>query len=253
MKAYALILLGLAGCLVNPQEGSGPVADATPVPIKKGPIFGQIIDEAGSPVNAAPVSAFLAGVSPLIGNSGSALIGNSGSALIGNSGGAYRILQATGSASASAVLDVTTDADGRFVLALKVPATYNLEATVGNNKAWAINVTWKGPGNPTNAGRLKLLPTGRITGRVRVASGSADFSGTQVYIPGSRYGGKALADGTFIFSGIPVGAFEVWARHPELGEARLQSPASGSPGPVSVESGMDMIAPDMNLATPSAL
>jgi hypothetical protein len=55
-------------------------------------------------------------------------------------------------------------------------------------------------------GTVEILPAGSIRGRVTLA-GKTDHTGIQVYLPGTSYLATTAADGQFVMSSVPPGAY----------------------------------------------
>lgn len=252
--AGVAVTLALVGCLVEgpasriPVRGvvaSPTVAAGSPGPgqvlpasSRKGPIYGQVLDLDGKPAASVRVSAHLADTTPLVGNSGAGLAGNSGGALVGNSGSGYRLLS---------VVEATTDQNGQFSVDVRSAGSYNLEAVKTEAvKGWRSAVKWDGAGTQTDAGKVKLAPTGHITGRVTTQqSNVTDLSNTTVYVPGSSYIAITRPDGSYTISNVPAGSFDLGAFHADLGDARL--PDLNNPGQVRVLSSETTTAPNLVL------
>jgi hypothetical protein len=235
----------LVGCFLLPQPikaplgtqevdvdigtGAGKSQDPDSA-ASQGPIFGIVHDESGKAAPNIKVTAFLTSNTPLIGNAGAGLAGNSGSS--------YRIASA----------DARTDSKGRFVLSPPAAGSYNLEAVLSDeSKSWKADVAFQGAGTKVDVGRLDLAPTGRISGRVALASGEAiDFSNTHVYIPGSGYTAITGSDGSYTLPFVPAGTFKLHAYHVDLGDADL--PDAARPGLIPVRSQEPTEAPPLLLA-----
>ncbi|MDB5097703.1 MAG: hypothetical protein JWM80_2124, partial [Cyanobacteria bacterium RYN_339] len=132
-------------------------------------------------------------------------------------------VQGTGAAPARQVLQVgpagTTDADGRFELATAEGDVAVIEAAqAGGLKAIRLNAR-AADGDL----RLQLAPTGTITGRVQAPDqpGASDFTGVDVYIPGTSYIAKADNAGAYTISDVPVGDFVVLAARDGLGRGSV--------------------------------
>ncbi len=181
-----LIAAVCAGCNVLGLLGAG---GAEP----QGPITGRIVDGTGAPVSGVKVTAYLTILTPLAGNNGSGLIGNAGAGL--TSADPYRV-QAEGGQKGA--FSATTDASGRFAITPDKDGAYNVEAVESEtSKAWKASVQ-ASLASSVPAGDLRLMPTGHISGVVRASQASVtDFTGTQVYIPGSSYVAITTAGGAY--------------------------------------------------------
>jgi len=121
-----------------------------------------------------------------------------------------------------AARDLGTDASGRVFVDLP-PGRYNLLASSADDtrKAWRSDLRVAGNGI-LEAAPIPVRPNGRIEERVRtVDPGITDLLTAEAFIPGSVLQAKTTRDGRSVIEGMPESQFEVFAWHPDLGEAYL--------------------------------
>ena len=235
--AGAIVVLSLAGCAMAPAtlgkqnnaldisfSGGSTASSADP-----GPLYGRVLGPAGQPELGVAVTAYLVNSSPLA--NASAL--TNGSALTNAS--AYR----------TQGLSAVTGSDGTFVLTPPSTGSWNLEAATGSLGAFDAEVAFSGA-NDIDAGTMTLQPTGTIAGRVVSNQGVSNFTGTQVYVPGTSYQAHTDASGSYEISGVPVGTFEV--------DAVTAYQATGRITGVTVDSATTAQAADLAVSsTPPAI
>lgn len=196
-------------------------------------LTGQVIGLDGKPARDVLVKGYLisnnsAGLTnstPLVSNNGAGLTNST--PLVSNITGGYRIQ--------SARLETRTDADGRFRLTSE--GMLNVEAILSDDvKAIRLNVS------AGYALTLQLAYTGSISGRVTAPDAPTvnDFTGVDVYIPGTSYLAKTDAAGRYTLSNIAVGSFTLVASKTGLG--------TGSLSGVKVDSRTNTMAPDLALS-----
>lgn len=267
--AVAAVILALAGCVVTAGGGTNASGggkdtqgDKLDTSAATDRISGIVLGQDGKPAPRIEVTAYISGNNPLIGNAGAGLVGNAGAGLVGNSGGGLvnnaggALAGNTGVALAGQessfrvgvtrrVLTVgktQTDDEGRFVLSPTATGALNLEAVKDkSSKAWKAEVEYLRTGSALSVGNLQLAPTGTLTGRVTApdAPTVTDFTGVDVFIPGSSYTAKTDDQGRYTIDSVPAGTFRLVATKPGLGEARLEG--------VAVPSGGTRTAPDLAL------
>ena len=191
-------------------------------------LVGRVVDASGVAVTGADVRVFpvdsAAEGSQVVSINSSALadalslVSNQSGALTGSPVSAFRSVRTIQAAATT----VQTGADGTFAISVPV-GRYNVECAVagGGQKAWRGGVEIRGSGQ-TDLSSVTLLPTGSLEGQVRFESALATkFLGAEVFVPGSSYLAKVREDGSYVLTGIPEGAFELVAWHPEQGVGRL--------------------------------
>lgn len=135
------------------------------------------------------------------------LISNNTGSLISHNGSKYGI-QAED-------LKTLTDVEGRFSLASSTGLPMNVEAVLSSEvKAIRLKVD-AGARDLT----LQLAYTGTLSGRVTAPSAPTvtDFTGVDVFIPGTSYLAKTNATGMFTLSNVAVGTFDLVATKQGLG------------------------------------
>ena len=147
--------------------------------------------------------------------------------LVANHTASYRVLADN--------LDTQTDSNGRFNLANSSGQPLNVEAVLSDSvKAIQFNVT--------SSAQLQLAYTGAISGKVTApqAPGIQDFTGVDVFIPGTSYLAKTDQSGNYTLSNVPPGTFNLVASKMGLGTASITG--------VTVESRNTATAPDLALS-----
>jgi hypothetical protein len=110
-----------------------------------------------------------------------------------------------------------TDAAGRFAIAVP-DATYNLVArkpgTPWRAVKWQVQAV-----TPVD---IDLVPTGTIKGKV-TATGVADLTGTQVFVPGTDIQGTADASGSYTLGEVPIGKYSLAAQRAGFAFAKIDN------------------------------
>jgi hypothetical protein len=241
--ALAASLATLTGCPATPvspkpvthktAEPANPtptkatnLTDTTPDAVKHA-YFGKVVGADGKGVAGVSIKAYIVANNggQLVTDNGSGLVTDNGSGVIANNAGnvlannAGNVISNDGASSKARHLlaadPTTTDANGEFKLDIPEGQTFNVEAVQGDNsKAFAGQVTSK-----TSKLDMTLQPTGSIHGKVAYPDDPkvTDFTGVDVFIPGSSYVAKTAADGSFTISNVPVGSFSLYAVKRGLG------------------------------------
>jgi len=247
-----VVCLALLGC--DPSKSFVPSGTGPSSAPRESLTAGQglVLDASGKPVPGARVRVFEslavpAGVpaglldsrtNPLLSDRGGGLVTTS-SAGWSTRPGPRQMLN--GSRRPQSLAEAVTDGAGRFSLSI-AEGRYNLEASApdGQTKAWQANLAVKS-GGTFQTGPLTLLPTGRISGQVVVEDPKVkNLLQTQVFIPGSSYAASTTEGGLFEIRDVPVGTFPLYAWHPTLGDAYVDSA-------VRVESAQTSAAPRLVL------
>lgn len=127
--------------------------------------------------------------------------------------------------NAPVITQVTTDDQGRFAFEHPPEGDLNLEAVRDDRfKAILLGVAVR-PNAQTDVGRIDLKPTGQLVGRVTApeAPQVTEFTGTDVYIPGTSYLGKTDQHGNFRISNVAAGSFRLLADNRYLGRGEIPS------------------------------
>jgi protocatechuate 3,4-dioxygenase beta subunit len=189
---YALnvIARGFAG--QSRQVEAGGTADFTLDPA--GSITGQVVDEAGTAVEAFQVVA--------------------------------RPLREMGPSAPSPQMDQFTAADGRFVLNDVAEGTWVVEASAPERASGVVSDVRVAAGAGTDVGRIRLSAGGIVRGTVLDATG-APVPGANVTVQGAGQdwygrGRQATTDpaGTFELRGVAAGPVDVTAQHPSYAPGR---------------------------------
>ncbi|MDB5100806.1 MAG: hypothetical protein JWM80_5227, partial [Cyanobacteria bacterium RYN_339] len=204
-----------------------------PVDAIKHAYFGKVLGADGKGVVGVSIKAYIVAnnAGSLVTDNGSGLVTDNGSGMIANnagnilaSGGGSIISTDGASTKARRLLaadPTTTDANGEFKLEIPEGQTFNVEAVQSDSsKAFAQTVTSK-----TASLDLTLAPTGSIHGKVAYPDDPkvTDFTGVDVFIPGSSYLAKTAADGSFTISNVPVGSFSLFATKRGLGGGHVDA------------------------------
>lgn len=202
---------GLLDARDNPllDNRDNPLIDA-----RANPLNGVAQDASGNALAGASVRAYPAG----------ALAVGSAATLVSNASAFFRIGRQRRIQAGELV--VKADASGKFEIPLP-PGTFNLEIVApgeDGRKAWVAEFVMG-----DKAGSLQepvvLKPTGRLAGKLKHSDAAVvDFTGTEVFVPGSSYLAKAAKDGSFVLSGIPAGKFRLVGWKAGGGEAYLSDP-----------------------------
>ncbi len=218
-------------------------------------VTGQVIGLDGQPAAGVRVRAFAvpdAGQA-LVGNNAGGLVSNNSAALTNSApltqGAAYRI-GAAGLRIQTAGTEAVTDAQGRFQLAATGTDRLNVEAVLSDDvRAISQGVTAAG-----GALKLQLDHAGWISGRV-VAPGAPtvkDFTGVDVYVPGTSYLAKTDAAGAFTLSHVAVGTFALVASKAGLGTAVAPAVSVRSRSGTAVQDlVLSALAPSIATVTPA--
>jgi|GEM_PF-3693122 len=207
---------GLLDARVNPllDNRDNPLIDA-----RANPLNGVAQDASGNALAGASVRAYPAG----------ALAVGSTATLVSNAAAFFRIGRPRRIQAGDLV--VKADASGKFEIPLP-PGTFNLEIVApgeDGRKAWVAEVVMG-----DKAGSLQepvvLKPTGRLAGKLKHSDAAVvDFTGGEVFVPGSSYLAKVAKDGSFTLSGIPAGKFRLVGWKAGVGEAYLTDPVEVRP------------------------
>lgn len=160
----------------------------------------------------------------LLGNNAAGLVGAGGGSLLGNNASSYQLLASGMHPMVRRLLQegisATTNAEGRYNLELPATGAYNLETanTDASLKAIALAAT-----KASDTVNLNLATPGKLSIGVKSALGPvADFTGVQIFIPGTSYNGVAGTTGVVVLDGVPPGNFPVIAMSSRLGQGILR-------------------------------
>jgi len=174
-----------------------------------GEIAGQVVDEAGRPIEAFRVSA-----QPASRESGRIV-------MMGHDGRSF------------------ADSAGRFVLEEVAEGTYVVQATAPDRASASASDVKVTGGGTTNVGPLRLAAGATVRGSV-VDPNDAPIAGATVSVhgPGRSFspfgaGPQAMTDsaGAFELKGVPTGTLEVVASHPQFAEGRVAVEVDPAQGP----------------------
>lgn len=215
---------GLFSSLTGAPGGVGGSAAPTAAAVTDTSYEGRVLGLDGKPAAGVEVQGYL------ISNNTGSLVSNNTGSLISHNGSKYGI-QAD-------ELKTVTDGEGRFTLESQTGLPMNVEAVLASDvKAIRLKVD-AGARDLT----LQLAYTGTVTGRVTAPSAPTvtDFTGVDVFIPGTSYLAKTNLAGMYTLTNVAVGTFDLVASKQGLGSAS----ATG----VGVQSKAVTEAPDLALA-----
>lgn len=198
---------------VTIKDGGGPGATpASGLTTPAASYFGRVLGIDGKPAVGVEVRAYVIANNggSLVTDNGAGLVTDSGAGLLSNNSGSYKLAQA-------APTSARTDAKGEFKLDLPAGQTANLEAVLSEDvKAIRGGVTAASKGV-----ELQLAFTGTISGKVTTPAARriTDYTGVDIFIPGTSYGAKAASDGAFTISNVPVGSYKLFANKVGIGQA----------------------------------
>lgn len=214
LRKLATVLLSglLIGCTPGMLGTLGNPNGATKTASESKTYAGQVLGLDGKPAAGVEVQGYI------VSNNTGGLVSNNTGSLISHNGSKYGI-QAD-------ELKTVTDVDGRFTLASGTGLPLNVEAVLSNDVK-AIRLMVDAGANDLT---LQLAYTGTISGRVTAPSAPTvtDFTGVDVFIPGTSYLAKTNATGMFTLSNVAVGTFDLVATKQGLGrgnatDVRVQS------------------------------
>lgn len=193
---------------------------------------GRVLGIDGKPAAGVTVRAFFISDNGggVVANNGGGVVANNGGGVVANNGGQLiqraRYTGASGPTRLrnlaqvdSTAATTTTDERGQFELPIPAGRTANIEAVQSEGvKAILGSVA------STVGVSLQLAPTGTLAGRVVVSADRkvTNFSGADVFIPGTSYLAKSAEDGRFRIDGVPAGSFRLSATKTGLGEGRTE-------------------------------
>lgn len=235
--SLCLLVSGCSQLLSVPQLSSTPAPgipalltlSSSVVKVESGSINGQVLGLDGKPAANVAVHGYL------ISNNSASLISNNSASLVSNHAASFRALSKHPYLIQADQLDTRTDGQGRFTLLNSSAEPLNIEAVLSADiKALQFNAG--------ASSTLQLAYTGEIRGQISALNAPEveDFTGVDVYIPGTSYVAKADRAGRFTLSNVPVGTFELFANKTGLGSAN----ASG----VQVSSKATTTAPALALS-----
>ncbi len=137
------------------------------------------------------------------------------------------------------VVEVRTDAAGRFALKDSPRGLITIEARSGDLRAIRVAVPFQAGIEALDVGTLSLAPPGTLAGKVRGPE-KLSLLGTDIQILGTPYVAKADEAGNFSLAGLPAGKYRVRASRP-----RFIAPLSAE---IEVKPGQLTALPDMVLS-----
>lgn len=235
LAALVACLLLLTSCDMATLTGANPTTPATKAASSAtsdpAMIRGKVLGLDGLPAAGIPIRTYL------ISNNSASLISNNSASLISNNSASYRY-------GVAAVEDLKTDGHGNFEIPNPQGAVMTLEAVLSSEvKAIAQHIATASPDFA-----LQLAYTGAVHGYVSApgAPGVKDFTGVDVYIPGTSYLARTDLAGRYTLTNVAPGTFNLIASRPGLGSAS----ATG----ITVRSKITTSVGDLNLqVTPPSL
>jgi len=233
-------ILGLTGCQFQPlpesmipdryKAASGNKLASTTDPNAPA-VIGRVFGLDGKPAANVQIHGYLVSnnAGSLISNNAGGLVSNNAGSLVSNNAGSYRIQAEEGPTT-------YTDGDGNFKLAADSGTILNVEAVLQDN----VRAIAQGVSNTSNVS-MQLAYTGSISGQVDCPEQPTvqDFTGVDVFVPGTSYMAKADAAGRFTLTNVAVGTFQLVALKTGLGQAakdgvKVESKQTASAGTLSL-------------------